>query len=818
MYYNYSDLNYINQELAVVWPGWTAVKLLGRGGFGAVYEIHRNIRGNLEKAAMKVLRVPDSDAEVARLQFQGMNYQNTEAYYEKLVDGIYNEIRIMQSFVGYSHIVSYEDYAIRKRNGEIGWDIYIRMELLTSLPDYMSRHPMNDQMVFKLGMDIAQGLSDCHNKGVIHRDVKPENIFVNEAGNFKLGDFGVSRNVLGSQDVLSFKGTLAYMAPEVFRMASTDARSDIYSLGMVLYQCLNDNRLPFVPSKFSPYDIETARQRRLAGEPIPAPVHGSNNLKSIVLKALAVRPEYRFQTAEEMYRALRQAYEADYNESVTLYQNTQFQQPVKKPFPLIPIVATMAVVLTVIAGAGIFSLFIRKGDNSGTGQAAQADVTVQSEQISQNDDEQPVEETQEVDANYAIDWKDAALEAKMREITGISSGDIMYSDVKDITELDLSNPYETTDDNVMIRDISALSSLTNLTELSLYGNLINDISALSGLTNLDLLRLDYNQVSDISVLSNLTNLTKLSMWGNQISDISVLSGLTNLEILGLGFNQISDISALSGLTNLVELHLIKNQIGDISVLSNLKNLTTLDLSGNQISDINVLSGLTNLNKLSLSYSQLSDISILSNLKNLTMLELSGNQISDINVLSGLTNLEILWLDNNQISDISALDGLMDLRTLRLDYNQISDISTLSGLTNLVKLWLCENQISDINVLGGLTNLTSLDLSFNQVSDISALSGLTNLTELDLGKNQISDISALSGLTNLTELDLWANQISDISALSGLTYLTELNLWNNQISDISALRNLTNLTYLDISNNPISDYSPIEDLNIEKLSK
>ena len=60
MYYNYSDLNYINQELAGVWPGWTAVKLLGRGSFGAVYEINRNIRGTLEKSAMKVLFVGNS--------------------------------------------------------------------------------------------------------------------------------------------------------------------------------------------------------------------------------------------------------------------------------------------------------------------------------------------------------------------------------------------------------------------------------------------------------------------------------------------------------------------------------------------------------------------------------------------------------------------------------------------------------------------------------------------------------------------------------------------------------------------------------------
>ena len=584
MYYNYSDLNYINQELAVVWPGWTAVKLLGKGSFGAVYEIHRTVRGNLEKAAMKVLRVPDSDAEVARLRFQGMNNQSTEAYYENLVDGIYNEIRIMQSFIGNSHIVSYEDYAIRKRSSEIGWDIYIRMELLTGLPDYMSRHPMNDQMVFKLGMDIAQGLRDCHNAGIIHRDIKPENIFVNKAGNFKLGDFGVSRNAPGSQDVLSFKGTLAYMAPEVFRMASTDARSDIYSLGMVLYQCLNDNRLPFVPESFTPYDIETARQRRLAGEPIPAPAHGSSKLKSLVLKAIADRPEYRFQTAEEMYRALRQAYEADYNESVTLYQNTQFQQPVKKPFPLIPIVATMAVVLTVIAGAGIISLFIRKGDNAGTEQAAQIAETVQIEQISQGGDEKPVEEVQESNTeaveeqndepaeeeftDYAIDWKDAALEAKMREITGISSGDIMYSDVKDITMLYLDNPYDAADD-VKIKDISALSELTNLEKLYLGYNQISDISALSSLTNLEVMFLNSNSISDISALGSLTNLTFLSMLDNQISDISALSGLTNLEELYLNYNQISDISALRNMTYLTTLDIMNNPISDYSPIEDL---------------------------------------------------------------------------------------------------------------------------------------------------------------------------------------------------------------------------------------------------------
>ena len=312
MYYNFADLNYLNRELAGVWPGWTAVKLLGRGSFGAVYEIHRNVRGNLEKAAVKVLRVPDNDVEIARLQLQGMNPSSIGAYYEDLMDGICNEIRIMQNFVGNSHIVSYEDYYIRKRSDGIGWDLFIRMELLTGLPDYIRLRAFDEKMVLKLGMDVAQGLRDCHGSGIIHRDIKPDNIFVNRVGNFKLGDFGVSRNMPGSSDLLSFKGTLGYMAPEVYKMLSTDARSDIYSLGMVLYQCLNNNRLPFVPEKFTPTDIEIARQKRFTGEPIPAPAHGSDRLKSVVLTALEESPDKRFQNAEDLYFELMSIYGLQY--------------------------------------------------------------------------------------------------------------------------------------------------------------------------------------------------------------------------------------------------------------------------------------------------------------------------------------------------------------------------------------------------------------------------------------------------------------------------------------------------------------------------
>ena len=698
MYYNYSDLNYINQELNGVWPGWFAVRLLGRGAFGAVYEIQRNVRGNLEKAAMKVLRVPDSDAEIARIQFQGMTWQNTEEYYEKYVDGIHNEIRIMQSFVGNSHIVSYEDYSIRKRYNQIGWDLYIRMELLAGLPDYMKTHSFDEKMTVRLGMDIAQGLRDCHNAGIIHRDVKPENIFVNKVGNFKLGDFGISRNAPGSHDVLSFKGTLAYMAPEVYRMLSTDARSDIYSLGMVLYQCLNDNRLPFVPSKFSPFDIETARQRRFAGEPIPAPAHGSRALKNIVLRALEEKPEDRFQTAEELYFELMEVYRADYGtgrrsagsasrigrneysrdynydksaerkaeygvretvllEEVSPVENSweeveepaveksrveekaQVESNLKEEVEL-PVESS----LEEAEEPPVVSSWEEEEEPPAENNVKEvvepsAEVTCEEEpeevskaasgdssvQMSQYIMELHIEETRENDAgavdeqndeseeqevtDFVIDWKDSALEAKMRKITGILYRDIMYSDVKDITNLKLSS--------------------------SIVIDRINDISALGNLTSLKNLELNNNQIRDISALRNLKNLTNLYLKDNQIRDISALSGLTNLIVLDLSWNQIGYISALRNLKKLTNLKLTDNKIRNIGVLSNLTNLIDLDLSWNQISNINALS----------------------NLRNLTNLNLTYNQIIDISALSGLTNLEYLSISDNPIKNYSPIEKL-----------------------------------------------------------------------------------------------------------------------------------------------------------------
>ena len=699
MYYNYSDLNYINQELNGVWPGWFAVRLLGRGAFGAVYEIQRNVRGNLEKAAIKVLRVPENDAEIARIQFQGMTRQNTEEYYEQYVDSIHNEIRIMQSFVGNSHIVSYEDYSIRKRYNQIGWDLYIRMELLAGLPDYMKTHSFDEKMTVRLGMDIAQGLRDCHNAGIIHRDVKPENIFVNKVGNFKLGDFGISRNAPGSHDVLSFKGTLAYMAPEVYRMLSTDARSDIYSLGMVLYQCLNDNRLPFVPSKFSPFDIETARQRRFAGEPIPAPAHGSRALKNIVLRALEERPEDRFQTAEDLYFELMEVYRADYGigrraiGSASRIGRNEYSRDYnydKSAERKAEYGARETVLLEEVAP--VESNLIAEEEPSGKSGRVEEDSLVE---ITLKEEVEPLAENNRVEEESLVE---SSLKEEMKRPAESNLKEVVEppaeNNVKEVVEPSAEVTCEEEPEEVSkaASDGNAKQVEKRIPPQQEQEKIFHDHEVIekefTGQAAAETMH-EYRKLAVLIIGIVLFLFATRMYFSSQNEDYAIEWNDAALEAK---MHEITGIST-----------------GDNIMYSDVERITALDL----------------YNPNGTSY--------------------DNDKIKDISALSSLKNLKHLNLRNNSISDISAIGNLTNLTELDLGSNQISNISAIGSLTNLTCLMLNDNRIKDISALRNLTKLKSMSLDSNQISDISALRNLTNLTDLDLSNNPINDYSPIKDL-------------------------------------------------------------------------
>ena len=278
------------------WPGWKCVCKLGKGAFGNVYEIHRVEAGKIYKAALKVITIPQDQSEVQNAYSEGMTKENVTTYFESVVNDFTKEFALMDELKGYTNIVSYEDHMVVKHENGIGWDILIRMELLTPLLKWIDEYPMDEKMVIKLGCDICTALELCHKNNIIHRDIKPENIFVNKNGDFKLGDFGIARVTEKTSSVMSQKGTGPYMAPEVDKGEKYNETVDIYSLGIVLYRFLNNHRTPFLPmGQITHYDRKMALDKRLSGEPIPAPMNGSDKLKKIVLKAIQYDPSKRFQ-------------------------------------------------------------------------------------------------------------------------------------------------------------------------------------------------------------------------------------------------------------------------------------------------------------------------------------------------------------------------------------------------------------------------------------------------------------------------------------------------------------------------------------------
>ena len=152
------EITYINEELSRVWPDWTVDRLIGRGSFGTVYEIHRGSGIYEEKAALKILRVTKDMTGADRLRPGGTNGEDPQKYFDQYIDSFRKEIVLMQRLMGNSHIVSYEDYSIRRYKNAPGGNIYIRMELLTSLTEYLETHEADDRLILKIGMDIAEGL------------------------------------------------------------------------------------------------------------------------------------------------------------------------------------------------------------------------------------------------------------------------------------------------------------------------------------------------------------------------------------------------------------------------------------------------------------------------------------------------------------------------------------------------------------------------------------------------------------------------------------------------------------------------------------
>ena len=251
-------------------------------GFGGMSEVHLARDQRLHRdVAVKVLR-----ADLAR----------DPSFYLRFRREAQNAAALNHPAI----VAVYDTGEAETPNGPLPYIVMEYVEGVTLRDIVHTDGPMEPQRAIEVIADACQALNFSHQHGIIHRDVKPANIMISNAGAVKVMDFGIARALADASNVTQTAaviGTAQYLSPEQARGEKVDARSDVYSLGCVLYEMLTGEP-PFVGD--SPVAVAYQHVREDPMPPSQRHEGISPELDAVVLKALAKNPDNRYQTAAEM--------------------------------------------------------------------------------------------------------------------------------------------------------------------------------------------------------------------------------------------------------------------------------------------------------------------------------------------------------------------------------------------------------------------------------------------------------------------------------------------------------------------------------------
>lgn len=257
-YRNYRKPDYIQ--------GYEVINKLGAGVFGAVFKARKRSIGKFY--AVKFLKVED----------------------EKVKEAVLRELETLKFFaqIDHPHLVSIED------KGEVDGIPYIVMGYAgdETLKKRLEERPLTVDETLAIFRQVCEGVQALHEKSIVHFDLKPGNVFL-KGGIARVGDYGLSRLMSESRNTLSFgRGTPYYMSPEMLRKKG-DKRSDIYSLGIMLYECLA-GQVPFRGES----EWEVLKKHEVADVEFPKSVR--EPFRKIIRKCLAKEPEKRYASVRDM--------------------------------------------------------------------------------------------------------------------------------------------------------------------------------------------------------------------------------------------------------------------------------------------------------------------------------------------------------------------------------------------------------------------------------------------------------------------------------------------------------------------------------------
>ena len=275
-------------------------------------------------------------------------------------------------------------------------------------------------------------------------------------------------------------------------------------------------------------------------------------------------------------------------------------------------------------------------------------------------------------------------------------------------------------------DFSFLSGMTSLQKLDLSSSSVSTqaLSLIGGLTGLQELVLDGCGITDVSALSTLTQLTTLTLSNNRVADLSQLAALTALESLDLSTNEITDFTALQQLTQLKSLKLAYNSPASIQPLAACKALEELDLSNCGLTSLAPIAGCTALTSLTAAHNELESIAGLEACTALEEVDLSYNKLTSVDELGGIDSIYYLNINENDVVNVPQFGANSRLQKFYADHNYLEDLSGLAKLPYLNYVTLDYNNISNIDVLADCVNLVQVNVFHTNITTAEAVSALT----------------------------------------------------------------------------------------------
>jgi hypothetical protein len=612
------------------------LQLLSKGGFGIVFRASDEMLQRV--VAIKVLAPIMAATSPARKRF----------------------LREARSFAKVRHENVVQIYAVEEQPLPYLAMEFIPGETLQQRCDRVG--PLEVPEVLRIGRQIAEGLAAAHATGLIHRDIKPSNILIENTPqeHIKITDFGLARAADDASITQSgyVAGTPMYMSPEQARGEPVDHRSDLFSLGSVLYT-MTSGRPPFraanTPAVLKRVTDDTPRPIK---EIIPETPRW---LCDFIAKLQAKDAADRFQTARDVVDRLAEC-ERQWQPPTSKEIAEALAASDAKPAPRAPSLwrwAALAALIPIVGlliseVAGLTDLF---------GRRPPAPVT-----------RKDLGEQQLV-AAAAPNAGDKALGGKQTDKGG-----------KKLAKA----PAGAKDD--------AIGPLPPMTEAE-----VMRIAALPAAQQVEEVRKELNR-RNLAFDGTLTPLiqgdavVELQLSTAGVTDISAVRALTHLQVLFAGAERgaggsLVNLAPLSGMS-LSTLYLHNNKITDLSPLVGL-SLTSLDIGGNPVADLSPLKDLP-LKNLSIGDTKVRDLTQVAQIKTLTQLACIAAPIADLTPLKGM-NFTELTLHATPVADLAPLEG-MPLRSLNIDRTRVSNLAPLKSMKSLEVLLARESLVTDLSPL------------------------------------------------------------------------------------------------------------------------